>query len=444
MGERFASWGDPEGNLGKLSVLRITAERGEKLPKDPFLIKKAIKNYLGADVEGGFPEANGEFFALKVRNNKHIETLKRMKQFCGVNVKVEDHPTHNFSRCKVTCLNATHYTDDGLQAELEDQGVTAVKQFTKKINGAYVPTGTFIITVKGTAVPTHLNFGYNRVATRTYYPNPLLCFNCYEFGHTKTRCPNTFVCGNCSDSHPPTPDNPCSRKTRCKRCDSDNHAISSRKCPVYTREEAIQHIRIDNNLSYSDAKRIYEQENNESTVASVIRTGYEEQLRELTKKLDALLVDVGRKDAQIATLTKQNIKLQTMLKENLAQQKQSQDANKPIMQTQTPSDSQPAITPYDDLNKPTPLSGTITKKQAQKLRKALREKEELEAKKKEEQDKEDYTAAHSKIQRTGSNSDPIITPTSIDDIDISDGSYEQMDGDFTISSGEEDPLAKQL
>ncbi|KAL1378987.1 hypothetical protein pipiens_015228, partial [Culex pipiens pipiens] len=40
------------------------------------------------------------------------------------------------------------------------------------------------------------------------------------------------------------------------------------------------------------------------------------------------------------------------------------------MQTQTPSDSQPAITPYDDLNKPTSLSGTITKKQAQKLRKA--------------------------------------------------------------------------
>jgi len=47
---------------------------------------------------------------------------------------------------------------------------------------------TFIITFKTPAVPKYLNIGYIRVPVSVYIPNPLRCFNCQKFGHTKNAC----------------------------------------------------------------------------------------------------------------------------------------------------------------------------------------------------------------------------------------------------------------
>lgn len=140
VGELFPSWGDPKGTSGQLTVLRITPAKGEFLPKDPFIINKAIKNYLGgADIEGGFSESNNDFYALKIRNNQHTADLRKMTQFCGVNVTITDHPVHNFTRSVVTCKDVKHYSDEKLLEEFKEQGITAVRQFTKKVNGFLCP-----------------------------------------------------------------------------------------------------------------------------------------------------------------------------------------------------------------------------------------------------------------------------------------------------------------
>lgn len=460
-GELFPSWGDPTGTAGQLTVLRMTPAKGEFLPKDPFIINKAIKNYLGgSDIEGGFPESNNEFYALKVRNNQHAADLRRMTQFCGVNVAVTDHPIHNFTRSVVTCQDVKHYSDEKLLEELKEQGITAVRQFTKKVNGVQVPTGSMLVTSSGSVAPSHVRFGYFRASTRVYYPSPMLCYGCYEFGHTKTRCPSKSpICGTCSGDHPVAQDTPCSRDIFCKRCQSMEHSLSSRKCPVYQIEDKIQHLRIDQNLSYPAAKRMYEQENPRTTTAAVVRNNYDEKLENLSSKLDALISEVKRKDARIMELTAENLKIQEetkkqnedLKKENQALQQTIKMLNNTIVKlTASPS------SPLQIEDQQQSQSQTLTKKQL----KAIRKRQEAEAKadgNESTTESDGYTAGHNKLQRTGSTTNktiiyevvyqggnPNIGSSHLANADLLLDNQSSMDHDQIISSEEDDLVDKEL
>lgn len=139
----------------------------------------------------------------------------------------------------------------------------------------------------------------------------MLCYGCHEFGHTKTRCPSKSpICGTCSGDHPVVQDTPCTRNIYCKRCQSTEHSLSSRKCPIYQIEDKIQHLRTDHNLSYPAAKKLYEQENPSITTAAVVRNSNDEKLENLSSKLDTLIAELKRKDDRIAELTAENRKIQ--------------------------------------------------------------------------------------------------------------------------------------
>lgn len=453
VGELFPSWGDPKGTSGQLTVLRITPAKGEFLPKDPFIINKAIKNYLGgADIEGGFSESNNDFYALKIRNNQHTADLRKMTQFCGVNVTITDHPVHNFTRSVVTCQDVKHYSDEKLLEELMEQGITAVRQFTKKVNGVLVPTGSMLVTCSGSVRPSHVHFGYFRASTRVYYPSPMLCYGCHEFGHTKTRCPSKSpICGTCSGDHPVVQDTPCTRNIYCKRCQSTEHSLSSRKCPIYQIEDKIQHLRTDHNLSYPAAKKLYEQENPSITTAAVVRNSNDEKLENLSSKLDTLIAELKRKDDRIAELTAENRKIQEETKkqnedlkrENQILQNTIKNLNNTLLKlTASPCDPQH----FEDQQPP--QTQKLTKKQL----KTIRKRQEAEARSNNEiaPEIDGFTAGHNKLQRTGSTSNkPIIY-----EVTIGSGSQENpevlpendfsMDHDQTISSEEEDPADKEL
>lgn len=324
-GARVPSWMDPTGSFGSLTIMQLKCKgEGASLPKDPFLIRRCLETYLNSKIEGGFPEQGGITYGLKVRNPDHVAKLKNMTLLSDgvagglrVNISIDEHPTLNFTKCTVFCTDVNHYEDDRLLAELEDQNVTAIHRFTRMVDGTPTKTGLMVLTIRGCIIPEIVSFGFIRARTKVYYPSPMMCFRCFAFGHTSKRCKSSDpVCGRCSEAHTCPKEDPCTKFAFCARCESADHALSSRKCPVYVAEETIQHIKIDNDISYQAARRIYEQENQQqnTSAATIVTQGTTNPVQQPTldsvlRKLDQVLQDLSQKDAKIAELAAENGKL---------------------------------------------------------------------------------------------------------------------------------------
>ena len=102
--------------------------------------------------------------------------------------------------------------------------------------------------------PRNLKIGYYIVRVQLYIPNPLRCFQCQKFGHSKRFCKNQIACWKCgSEGHDGSE---CTAETtRCLNCKGD-HCASSKSCPIWIQEKDIQRIKTEKGLSYGDARRL--------------------------------------------------------------------------------------------------------------------------------------------------------------------------------------------
>lgn len=305
-GRSFPEWGDLQGNHGDLVMLRMEAATGS-LPNAPFLLRKSVEAYLGVPIDGAFPEAKGTAYVLKLRNERLVQRLKKMNQLTdGTAIRIIEHPVLNKTKCVISCKDTVGYTDEELKTELQDQGVVDLRRITRSEGKERVNTPTIILTINGTVAPNHIEVGWLRCPTRPYYPAPMLCFGCYNFGHTKARCQQQNpVCGNCSENHQSDRENPCKANAFCRRCESSEHSLSSRKCPKYKVEEEIQHLRVDLGISYPAAKRTFEQQRGTTSYASIAKGEQEKKFDELAAKVDQLQQDMTNKDRKIEALMQQ-------------------------------------------------------------------------------------------------------------------------------------------
>lgn len=233
VGATLPTFMDPEGMYGELHLLRISGVNGP-LPNRPFHIRRSVEKYVGGKIEGAFSEANKATYALKVRNLRQFNQLLTMKSLNdGTAVTVTEHPTLNSVRCVVSCRDVIDMPDDELLEELKEQGIKEVRRITRKNGQTRENTPAIVLTCRGTNRPEVIEFGYVRCRTRPYYPSPMQCFNCWLFGHTKLRCQaKSAICGTCSKDHPMTENKECSLDQFCKTCNSNEHRISSRSCPL--------------------------------------------------------------------------------------------------------------------------------------------------------------------------------------------------------------------
>lgn len=295
---------DTEGTRGPIQVLRLKAVDG-KLPQNPFVLRKSIERCVGTKIDGAFPEGKeGISFALKVRSTNQFNKLLNLTSLIdGTAVEVIEHPTLNISRCVVNCPALTGIPDATLEEELTDQGIRGFRRITKRVGKEKVNTSTLILTIAGTIIPPHIDFGYVRCKTRPYYPAPMQCYNCWKFGHTSKRCDQSHpTCGTCSVDHAINADNPCEAEPYCKRCDKHSHTLASRKCPVYCKENEIQRVRVDRGISYPAARRLFEQANNQNSFAGVTVAGKDQQIAELSSKVDQFQQEMERKNKRIEFL----------------------------------------------------------------------------------------------------------------------------------------------
>lgn len=310
-----ASSGDPGGSrelwpglgnslngLGGLTYLQLIPKHETKpLPQDPFIIGASVEKAAGGAIEGASTEAKGTRYMLKVRKQVQVRALLKLSMLMdGTEVVVQEHPTMNISRCVISCFELIHMEEQDVLHHLTSQGVIRVQRITRKDHGLIVNTSALILTFNKCNHPSYVKVGLLRVATRSYYPNPLLCYGCFRFGHPRLRCPGPKRCFNCSKEHE-LAEEECTAPAHCINC-GGAHRPNNRQCPVFKREVEIVRLKVDYNLTFPEARKRIETGIG-SYADAAARQSTENKLDELMKKMEAkearitqLMDDIKRKD----------------------------------------------------------------------------------------------------------------------------------------------------
>ena len=136
---------------------------------------------------------------------------------------------------------------------LSSQGVSFVKRISVKRNDQIILTNTYILTFNKPELPKSIKAGFLSLPITPYIPNPLRCFHCQRFGHSKTVCKGKALCARCGlDDHDGTL---CTSPPSCANC-KGAHTAFSRECPLWKKEKQVQQVKCEKNISYPEARKL--------------------------------------------------------------------------------------------------------------------------------------------------------------------------------------------
>lgn len=205
-------------------------------------------------------------FAYSVRNGTETRDVV-------VNMTVEPHKMKNLSKGIINCYDLRDVADEEIVDGLSEFGVTDARRMMVRREGRLCPTNNIVLTFNRPDLPADVAVGYLRVKVRPFIPNPMRCYQCQRFGHTKPYCKNPPVCGVCAstehladacEGHAP----------RCANCGPTQspHASFDRTCPVYIREKEILTIKCSRKVSFREAREIYSATHPKSSYAAKVKT----------------------------------------------------------------------------------------------------------------------------------------------------------------------------
>ncbi|GFT76658.1 uncharacterized protein TNCV_3646551 [Trichonephila clavipes] len=154
-------------------------------------------------------------------SSKQALALASLKQLAHFDIQVKQHATLNYSRGVISAADLYNVTEEEILENMAEQNVSQV--------------------------------AYLHCPVRPYIPNPLRCFQCQRFGHSKTTCRGQPTCARCAEVGHDSAD--CKAKEKCVNCKGD-HPSYSRSCPTWSIEKEITALKIKNKISYPEARRI--------------------------------------------------------------------------------------------------------------------------------------------------------------------------------------------
>ena len=190
-----------------------------------------------------------------------------------VGISVAAHRTKNSSKGVINCFDLSDTTDDEIVDGLADQGVTDAYRIKSRREGQTIYTNNIILTFDSTDLPSYVTVGYVRVKVRPYVPNPMRCFACQRFGHTRTYCRAKPVCGRCASLEHLSEQ--CeAAEPRCVNCGPNQvpHASFDRNCPSFLKEKEVVALKALNNISFREARELYETTHPKVTYAEKVST----------------------------------------------------------------------------------------------------------------------------------------------------------------------------
>ena len=236
----------------------------------PFVVHKTIMSIAGEPKS--IKNLRSGDLLIQCAKESHEKSLLQMKTFCSLKCSVTPHSSLNTSKGIIRCPALSRVTSDDIKEGMVEQGVTDVRRITVRRDGETKLTNTYVLTFNSPNLPTVVKIGFMQVKVDVYIPNPLRCYHCQVFGHHENKCGRHAVCCNCGELEHCAPSGVCDKPAKCVNC-SGNHPANSKQCPQWEKEKKILKIKCENNLSFPDARKQYEQFYTGQTYASAVKPG---------------------------------------------------------------------------------------------------------------------------------------------------------------------------
>ena len=133
-------------------------------------------------------------------------------------------------------------------------------------------------------LPIDIKVGFINYKIDVYYPAPLRCYNCFKYGHVTKFCTKSKICRVCANNHE---EMECEGKIKCINCGLE-HFADDKCCKIYKQEKEIVKIKIDQNISFKEARVIFKNSNLEyekGTENSAITKSLEKTISQEIKKI---------------------------------------------------------------------------------------------------------------------------------------------------------------
>ncbi|GBN76659.1 hypothetical protein AVEN_66617-1 [Araneus ventricosus] len=235
-------------------VTRVT-DKNENFSVSPFLVEKAITGSVGT-VKSTKLIRSGDLL-VEVASSKQAQQMLKLNALSTIPVSVKPHETLNTCKGVITCGRLLNLPNEEIAQELRGQGIKDVRRINIRRDGALIPTKHFILTFHTPRLPEYIKAGYVRCSVRPYIPNPLRCFKCQRFGHSKTNCRGTLTCARCAvTGHESTG---CTAVEQCVNFQGE-HTSFSRSCPKWKLEKEVVATKFKNNISFPEARRLVKEQ----------------------------------------------------------------------------------------------------------------------------------------------------------------------------------------
>jgi hypothetical protein len=206
----------------------------------------------------------------------------------------------------------------------EINGITHVTKI-KNTHNEQNNSNTLILTFDTQQIPEKITLNHQQYETIGYIPRPLRCDKCQRFGHHKSICKNKqHTCSHCSGNHTYLECTNRHQSPTCTNC-GGQHNSAYKGCTKYIQTQEILHIRQEYKVTFQEAKKIFETEQNENDADN---TQQNTIITSTPKQTGKTFAQVLQQDKQtqdkIETIMKQN---EQLTQENM-QLKQHNDTMK--------------------------------------------------------------------------------------------------------------------
>ncbi|GFV77678.1 uncharacterized protein TNCV_1574271 [Trichonephila clavipes] len=220
--------------------------------KSPFAIQKAIQGISG-EPKSVKKLRSGDLLT-ETSSSLQTESLLLTKTFLDCPLTVNLHRSLNSCRGVISETDLLCASEAEILEGISDQGVTQVRRIKiKKKETSLFPTKYLILTFNSPKLPSNIKAGYLNCKLRPYIPNPLRCFKCQRFGHSRNSCRGQLTCSRCASVGYSSTD--CTLESKCINC-SQLHTTDSKLCPKWKTEKQIQEIKTNKNISYFEARKL--------------------------------------------------------------------------------------------------------------------------------------------------------------------------------------------
>jgi len=268
------------------TYLYIKASTEQSLNKiSPFKVKKIIESIAGIPKSVKI-QRNGNII-IQTNKESHSKNLMAMTTFDQVPVIVEPHKSLNSTKGIIRCRELRHCSEEEIVEELRLQKVVAARKIEIKRNNEKIMTNTIQLTFCTPVLPKAVSVGYLIVEVSPFIPNPLRCFKCQAFGHTKFTCKKAPVCAFCGEAEHVQPGERCTATPKCINC-SEQHPSFSPKCPIWQNEKEICNIKITKNTTFPQAREIFNQRRPDPSVSYAAATNNNNSNKTIATKTIAI------------------------------------------------------------------------------------------------------------------------------------------------------------